>query len=244
MFPSTDLSATDIQTICFSRFVVLSLLGGRGFWKVVLLMGSSFPEKSNSDTVEDSAFHFKFRQTSPNVLYAETEDDPAHWYGYCLFRQLHDVSAKRNYRQKSLILISQHDFPPLFGHIVKTISLLGFAVSPALIESACSNIAGWGPPEIGMKELPFLGEILEVHMFVLRPLSCFSRGRASTRLIVPVRPPHHAFPLQGLTSPNPSSTDLRVQYKEIHTSEPVGSWARLATLLASLSELYIIFERV
>jgi len=154
MFPSTDLSATDIQTICFS----------------------SFPEKSNSDTVEDSAFHFKFRHTSPNVLHAETEDDPAHWYGYCLFRQLHDVSAKRNYRQKSLILISQHDFPPLFGHIVKTISLLGFAVSPALIESACSNIAGWGPPGIGMKELPFLGEILEVHMFVLRPPSCFSRA--------------------------------------------------------------------
>lgn len=44
-------------------------------------------------------------------------------------------------------------------------------------------------------------------------------------------------------SASPSRTDLRVEYKEIHTSEPVGSWARLAQLLSSLSELYIIFER-
>lgn len=73
---------------------------------------------------------------------------------------------KRNYRQKSLILISQHDFPKLFIHIIKTVSMLEFSVSPALIESTCANIAAWTPPEIGIKEMPFLGEILEVHMCV------------------------------------------------------------------------------
>ena len=41
-----------------------------------------------------------------------------------------------------------------------------------------------------------------------------------------------------------SKPDLRVEFKEIHTSEPTGSWSRLAHLLTSLSELYIIFERV
>lgn len=61
--------------------------------------------------------------------------------------------------------MSQHEFPPLFSHIVKTVSMLEWTVSPALVESACSNIAAWGPPEIGIKELPFLGEILEVHMY-------------------------------------------------------------------------------
>ena len=45
-------------------------------------------------------------------------------------------------------------------------------------------------------------------------------------------------------SSNTEGVDLRVEFTEIHTSEPTGSWARLATLLPSLSELYIIFERV
>lgn len=40
---------------------------------------------------------------------------------------------------------------------------------------------------------------------------------------------------------NPNGSKLRA---EIHTSGPVGSWARLAPLLTSLSELYIVFERV
>jgi len=121
--------------------------------------------------------------------------------------------------------------------------MLEFTVSPALVESACSNIAAWGPPQIGIKELPFLGEILEVHMFVCNfGHVCSSSG--VVQLIIPYRPPHNCFPLQGLMSRTSSKADLRVEYKEIHTSEPTGSWSRLAHLLTSLSELYIIFERV
>ncbi|KAH8151614.1 uncharacterized protein LAJ45_04236 [Morchella importuna] len=199
MFPSTQFSQTDLQTICFS----------------------SFPERVNSDTIEDSAFHFKFRHSSPEVSCEPTEDDPGYWYGFCLFRQQRDISVKRNYRQKSLVLVSQHDFAPLFAHLVKTISTLDFAVSPTLIESACSNIAAWAGPEAGVQELPFLGSLLDVHI-----------------------PPHPSFPLQGRVTASTSRTDVRVEYKEIHTSEPLGSWARLAQLLTSISELYIIFERV
>lgn len=55
------------------------------------------------------------------------------------------------------------------------------------------------------------------------------------------RPPHYAFPLQGLMPKSKGQADLAV---EIHTSGPVGSWARLGPLLSSLSELYVIFERV
>ncbi len=95
-----------------------------------------------------------------------TEDDSTHFYGYCLFRQQRDPSAKRSYRQTALTLVSQNGYTPLFSHIVKTMTLLEGEISPTLIESACSNIAAWGAPEVGMRELPFLGEILEVHMFV------------------------------------------------------------------------------
>jgi hypothetical protein len=59
-----------------------------------------------------------------------------------------------------------------------------------------------------------------------------------------VRPLHNCFPLQGVMSHNSSSADLRVEFKEIHAAAPTGSWARLAQMLTSLSELYIIFERV
>lgn len=145
-------------------------------------MACSFPERSNPETLGDSAFHFKFRHSSPDVAHSPSDPDPEHWYGFCLFRQQHDVTAKRKFRQKSLILVSQHEFPPLFSYIVKTISMLEFTVSPALLESACSNIAQWGPPQIGIKELPFLGEILEVHMFVPAGFGSAGRGKELMRM--------------------------------------------------------------
>lgn len=135
----------------------------------------SFPERVNSDTIEDSAFHFKFRHSSPDVPCEPTDDDPGYWYGFCLFRQQRDTSVKRNYRQKSLVLISQHDFVPLFAHLVKTISTLDFSVSPTLIESACSNIAAWAGPEAGLQELPFLGSLLDVHMCVVTTIILISK---------------------------------------------------------------------
>lgn len=176
MFPSTQFSQTDLQTICFSRYVSLDInYDDCIIYRLFLFninVPHSFPERVNSDTIEDSAFHFKFRHSSPEVSCEPTEDDPGYWYGFCLFRQQRDISVKRNYRQKSLVLVSQHDFAPLFAHLVKTISTLDFAVSPTLIESACSNIAAWAGPEAGVQELPFLGSLLDVHMYGVT-LGCF-----------------------------------------------------------------------
>lgn len=249
MFPSTQFSQTDLQTICFSRYVSLDInYDDCIIYRLFLFninVPHSFPERVNSDTIEDSAFHFKFRHSSPEVPCESTDDDPGYWYGFCLFRQQRDTSVKRNYRQKSLVLVSQHDFAPLFAHLVKTISTLDFAVSPTLIESACSNIAAWAGPEAGVQELPFLGSLLDVHMYGVT-LGCFIITRGCTEQVISVihRPPHPSFPLQGRVTASTSRTDIRVEYKEIHTSEPLGSWARLAQLLTSISELYIIFERV
>jgi hypothetical protein len=74
----------------------------------------------------------------------------------------------------------------------------------------------------------------------------YNNPRGCTEQVISVihRPPHPSFPLQGRVTASTSRTDVRVEYKEIHTSEPLGSWARLAQLLTSISELYIIFERV
>lgn len=43
----------------------------------------------------------------------------------------------------------------------------------------------------------------------------------------------------------PSKLDLTLEHsKEIYTSEPLGSWAKLIALLPTPAELYIIFEQV
>lgn len=198
--PTPEISTSDLSTICFN----------------------SFPER-NSDTVGDVEFHFRFRHSSSQlVLEADHDEDAAYWYGFCLFRQQKDITVKRHFRQKSLVLISQHNYATLFRHLVKTVALIDFDVSPTIVESACANIASWNPPEIGHQELPFLGSLLKVHI-----------------------PPHVAFPLQGLASPSmPSKLDLTLEHsKEIYTSEPLGSWAKLIALLPSPAELYIIFEQ-
>ena len=155
----------------------------------------SFPERTNSDATEDSAFHFRFRHSSPDVLCQTANEDPAYWYGFCLFRQQRDTAVKRNYRQKSLVLVSQHDYAPLFAYLIKTISLLDFEVSPTLIESACSNIAAWGPPEVGLQELPFLGSLLDVHMYILPPCRNVIHGIA--RFLWELGRPDYVSPVAG-----------------------------------------------
>lgn len=197
MFPPTpQFSAHDLSTICFN----------------------SFPERT--DALEDSTFHFRFRHSSPGIDVEPSEEDPNCWYGYCLFRQQQDPTVKRNYRQKSLVLISQHGFTSLFQHIVETLGFLDDGVTPTIIESACANIASWGPPTVGTQELPFLGSLFNAHI-----------------------PPHSAFPLQGLVKSTSSSVRLD-SCKDIYTSEPVGSWARLARLMSSVTELYVIYEQI
>lgn len=137
---------------------------------------SSFPER-NSDTIGDVEFHFRFRHSSSElILEADHDEDAAYWYGFCLFRQQKDITVKRHFRQKSLVLISQHNYATLFRHLVKTVALIDFDVSPTIVESACANIASWNPPEIGHQELPFLGSLLKVHMYLPSLPLVFSTG--------------------------------------------------------------------
>lgn len=115
----------------------------------------------------DVEFHFRFRHT-PQSLDKETgigmNNEPEYWYGFCLFRQQKDLTVKRHFRQKSLVLVSQHNYASLFRHLVKTVALIDFEVSSSIVESACANIATWSAPEVGHQELPFLGSLLNVHM--------------------------------------------------------------------------------
>lgn len=82
--------------------------------------------------------------------------------------------TKRRFNQKSLVLISNHDFPAFFMNLLRIITSSGAISDPARLEAACSQIEAWPPPSLRKMELPFLGVMVMLEMYV-RPLELTSR---------------------------------------------------------------------
>ncbi|KAJ6264648.1 hypothetical protein Dda_0797 [Drechslerella dactyloides] len=201
IYPYAPFSPADLTTICFN----------------------SFPDRNNPDDLTtDTSFHFRFRHTSPDIKVPSSDlvTHPEYWFGYCLFRQQRDETVKRKYGQKSFVVISQHDFTTLFRDqmLAKTLPLLDFSASAALMESACAQIVNWPPPRSGQMELPFFGSIFNLHV-----------------------PLHTSYPLQGLVRRDSGKQNHSV---DIFAMDPVGSWKQVVDCLPNIADLYIIFERV
>jgi hypothetical protein len=127
----------------------------------------SFPERQDSDPSEDVNFHFNIRNNSPDVpLHSPNQPYGSSntLFGTCVFRQEYDNMTKRSYNQKSLVLISNHDFPAFHSRLLQIITDLGLISDPSRLEVACADISTWDPPSIGHHGLPFLGYILELEM--------------------------------------------------------------------------------
>ena len=74
------------------------------------------------------------------------------------FRQRRDPLLKRGYFQKSLVLITPHNYVGLFTRIVGWLGSAYFDVGEAILETVCHTIASWPTPDAGaVLELPFLG---------------------------------------------------------------------------------------
>ena len=85
-------------------------------------------------------------------------------FASCIFRQEEDRLSKRNYDQKSLIILSHHEFPSLFLRLLRDLTAKSVVNDPDALIAACAQIAQWAPPSVGKHNLPFLGSILELHM--------------------------------------------------------------------------------
>jgi hypothetical protein len=72
--------------------------------------------------------------------------------------------TKRSYNQKSLVLISNHDFPAIQLRLLQIVTDLGLISDPSRLEVACAEISTWGPPSVGHHDLPFLGSVLSLEM--------------------------------------------------------------------------------
>lgn len=120
---------------------------------------------------EDLSFQFSIRNRSPDVLLSSPcapHGSPSTFYGSCLFRQEFDGTTKRSYNQKSLVLISNHNFPAFYMKLLQQMTSSGILCDPNTFEAACTQISAWPPPSIGRHELPFLGSLLVLEMYVAR----------------------------------------------------------------------------
>uniref|UniRef100_A0A3Q4HUC6 DENN/MADD domain containing 6B n=1 Tax=Neolamprologus brichardi TaxID=32507 RepID=A0A3Q4HUC6_NEOBR len=92
-----------------------------------------------------------------------TLPETAHFYGYVYFRQVKDVSVKRGYFQKSLVLVSRLPYTHLFHSLMQTIAPEFFEKHEPCLEAVCNEIDQWPSPVPGQTlNLPVMGVILQV----------------------------------------------------------------------------------
>jgi hypothetical protein len=143
--PETLFSEQDITTICFD----------------------SLPETVNVGG--DMFFSFSLRNTSPKIkLPSDSINSADHsiLHGVAVFRKVFDPTSKRRFDQKSLVIISSHNFTSLFMNIIRIISATSAIGDPAPLETACTHIAAWPPITVGRLDLPFMGTGIELDMCV------------------------------------------------------------------------------
>ena len=81
-----------------------------------------------------------------------------------MFRQEYDRMTKRRFNQKSLVLVSNHDFPAFFMNLLRIVVTGSSIGDPTRLEVACSQIESWPPPVIGKQDLPFFGGMITLDM--------------------------------------------------------------------------------
>ncbi|XP_071764325.1 protein DENND6B [Centroberyx gerrardi] len=136
----------------------------------------SFPD-SYSGCLGDTQFSFRLRQSvgrrgswfgedaynrdAPVTLQREL----AHFYGYVYFRQVKDVSVKRGYFQKSLVLVSRLPYIHLFHTLLQNIAPEYFEKLEPCLEAVCNEIDQWPSPVPGLTlNLPVMGVVLQVRI--------------------------------------------------------------------------------
>ncbi|KAF9532638.1 hypothetical protein CPB83DRAFT_784718 [Crepidotus variabilis] len=143
VYPPLTLSPTELETLAFC----------------------AFPDSLQFD--QGSQIHsFRLRErtssTPPNDR-PKTQD--GFIYGYSHFMQKRDSTSKRGYQQRSLVILTQHQFPALFSSLITIFGPLFEKHGTPMLEAACYNTATWSNPDPGETiELGFLGSVLHVEI--------------------------------------------------------------------------------
>ncbi|PFH46772.1 hypothetical protein AMATHDRAFT_69093 [Amanita thiersii Skay4041] len=126
---------------------------------------SAFPDSSQFE--QGTSIHsFRIRE---QVQQLSTEKRPTtkdgFIYGFSYFIQKKDPSSKRGYRQHSIVLLTQHQYPAFFSCISSIFGPLYEAHGLPMLESACHNISTWRDPTPGQTiEIGFLGTVFQLEI--------------------------------------------------------------------------------
>ncbi|XP_035003739.1 protein DENND6B isoform X2 [Hippoglossus stenolepis] len=133
----------------------------------------SFPD-SYSGCLGDTQFSFRLRQSVGRISSRFKDDvynqdapvtlqrEASHFFGYVYFRQVKDVSVKRGYFQKSLVLVSRLPYTHLFHSLLQIIAPEFFEKLEPCLEAVCNEIDQWPSPTPGLTlNLPVMGVALQ-----------------------------------------------------------------------------------
>lgn len=197
--PNVEFSKEDLMAMCFN----------------------SFPERQDSEVIEDAYFTYTVRNTSHNIR-LESPNSPhgssTELYGSCVFRQQYDQMTKRSFNQKSLVIISNQPFSAFFLALLQKMAAAGNILEPSMLEAVHHQVSSWPAPSGGRHELPFMGSLILLEI-----------------------PPHSGFPLQGLQTHTSKRESSDVA---IYAYQPSGSWNKLLCLLPRIVDLYVIYEHL
>ncbi|KAF5327197.1 hypothetical protein D9619_004708 [Psilocybe cf. subviscida] len=114
----------------------------------------AFPDSVQFD--QGSQTHsFRVRDHSPDGFV----------YGFSHFVQKRDAASKRGYSQRSVVLLTQFQYPALYSSLSDIFGPLFALHGLPMLEAACHNIATWPDPTPGKTiELGFLGSVLHVEL--------------------------------------------------------------------------------
>jgi hypothetical protein len=188
---------------------------------MTLLSMYSFPEQQNTETAEDLAFNFAVTNNSPDVKISSPNAPHGStdtFYGTCIFRQEFDHSMKRSFNQRTLVMISQHNFPSFNNRLLQKMTQSGVISDPTTLQAAYNQMFAWRPPRVGRHELSFLGSVVTLDIA-----------------------PHRSFPLQGLAGPTPLISDSP---SSIYAYEPIGSWDNIMHFMPCITDLYVLYEKL
>ncbi|KAJ7510496.1 hypothetical protein B0H11DRAFT_2216285 [Mycena galericulata] len=125
---------------------------------------SAFPDSPQfEDGSQDHSFRIREHISLPGDRRPATKD--GFMYGFAHFTQRKDLSSKRGYEQRSLVILTHHAYPALFARITALLGPLFQQHGLPMLEAACHNIATWSDPTPGMvAELGFLGTVLSIEL--------------------------------------------------------------------------------
>jgi hypothetical protein len=124
---------------------------------------------------------------------------------------------KRSFNQRTMVLISHHNFPAFCNRLLQKMTESGVISDPVTLQTAYNQMFAWPPPKVGRHELAFLGSMINLDIA-----------------------PHPSFPLQGLPGPTPFPSDT----SSLYAYEPIGSWDAIMHFMPCITDLYVLYEKL